>query len=1299
MRSIVALFLSMTVALSVLGQPYGDSAYKQKFNKADALIYNGAFMDALPMLEEIHANDSTIANINYMLGVCHLQGTKNFQKAIRFFENASKDVSKDYSLANWKEKKAPGITYLYLGRAYHYLNDFERAVSNYYNYRSFIDVANIETYNKVRMVIKHAENAIELVAAPVKVKLVNLGSEINSPFADYAPVISADGQSLFFTSNRPGGVSDVKDKDGAYFDDIYVSTKQPNGKWGRPNLVAGINTAGNESAAGITPDGQTLFIFKGDNSTGNLYFSELKENAWGTVAKVGSDVSSAAKETSATVSVDGDILIFSSNRSGGYGGSDLWFSSRLPDGSWSLAKNMGSIVNTQYDEESPFLGFDGKTLFFSSQGHSSMGGFDIFRSELINGAWSEPQNLGYPINTSEDDLHFVLSADGETAYLSARREGGLGDTDIYTLRLDPKKSDAMAVVRGEMLVPANDYVKLKALISVKNAAGSIVGTFRPNRRSGRYVLLLSPGETYSAEYLVEGYEAVTKTIAVASNAVYSETSKPIEVESVAFGAELLAIQAEKRKAEETARALALKAEKDRRLAEEARLKAEADAEENARQLALQEDKGAEVEKARLMAEIESESAKLELQIAESEAKLAEEARLAQEKAAADAARQAELAAEAKKAEEVRLAQEAAAKKAAADAARQAELAAEAKKAEEARLAQEAAAKKAAAEAARQAELAAEAKKAEEARLAQEAAAKKAAADAAREAELAAEAKKAEEARLAQEAAAKKAAADAARQAELAAEAKKVEEVRLAQEIAAKKAEEARLAQEAAAKKAAADAAREAELEAEAKKAEEARLAQEAAAKKRATEMESAVATSTSSSVSDKDDEALKRAALQKRLEELKRKKAEMEETLSVERQAAVAALEQRSREEAQRQREQEEQSRKREEQLQAEKVRAAKEAEQEEAQQKELAEKARAEELRLATELAASKAKEDAARIAEASERAKAEAAAAKAAETRLAVERKAQEVAEAKAREEAEKAKAETASAKEAEIKRAEELKAQQQKAEEKAREADAASRAKTEASKAAEARLAEERKARELAESKAREAAEAKNAEEQNLAQLSTKKSGTELSQTEVRGIIEANRKLMNENESLRSELALINEKLDIILAEMKRRNQSMELPLETYSEDAVQALTEGKKLILQNILFDYNKARLRGSSELELDKLAAFLLRHPDINLTVAGHTDALGEAGYNLRLSRARAEAVVNHLVSKGVASSRLKSVGYGQTRPIARNSNPDGADNPLGRQLNRRIEISVTGGDADLIEIREEALPDDLRSQP
>ncbi len=270
--------------------------------------------------------------------------------------------------------------------------------------------------------------------------------------------------------------------------------------------------------------------------------------------------------------------------------------------------------------------------------------------------------------------------------------------------------------------------------------------------------------------------------------------------------------------------------------------------------------------------------------------------------------------------------------------------------------------------------------------------------------------------------------------------------------------------------------------------------------------------------------------------------------------------------------------------------------------------------------------------------------------------------------------------------------LKEQKEKeaAERKAKElAIAKAKADEELLKAEQQRQESERKAREAA---AREKAALAQRNPQSKDAAQTNK---QLSESDIREAIELNRRLMADNEELRTQLQMMNAKLDFLLAQMKKQDEAIELPVESYTEEAATALNEGKRLILQNMLFDYNKARLRGSSERELDKLAEFLLAHKDIKLTVSGHTDAIGDPGYNLRLSRARAEAVVSYLVSKGVSASRLKSVGYGQTRPIARNISADGQDNPLGRQMNRRIEISVTEGDADLIQVREEVISEEL----
>ncbi|MBL4585647.1 MAG: PD40 domain-containing protein, partial [Flavobacteriales bacterium] len=205
MKYLISCILMSAIALSSVAQEYGSSKFKQKFNKADALVYDGGYLEAMVLLEDLYAYDTTNANLNYLLGVCYLMGKKDHALAIKRLESATRNVSLEYNEANAKERKAPGLAYYYLGKAYHFKNQFDRAVSNYYNYRSFIEMDDVATYNKVRLQIQYAENAMELIKNPVGVKIINLGPDINTKYSEYCPIVSADGQVLIFTSRREGG--------------------------------------------------------------------------------------------------------------------------------------------------------------------------------------------------------------------------------------------------------------------------------------------------------------------------------------------------------------------------------------------------------------------------------------------------------------------------------------------------------------------------------------------------------------------------------------------------------------------------------------------------------------------------------------------------------------------------------------------------------------------------------------------------------------------------------------------------------------------------------------------------------------------------------------------------------------------------------------------------------------------------------------------------------------------------------------------------------------------------------------
>jgi len=1471
--------LLLLVGYSALAQPYGDAKYKQKLTKADALIFNGAFAEALPLLEELHATDTSIANVNFLLGICHLNGTKNYLQAIRFLENASRDVSKDYTEVNWKERKAPGLTYLYLGRAYHYLNQFDKAVSNYYNYRSFIDIDDLETYNKVRMVIKHAENAMELIKVPVSVNITNLGATINTVFPDYAPIISADGETLIFTSRRPGGTSDAKDKDGSYFDDIYVSKRSENDTWGKPMRIGGgINTVGHEAAIGISPDGQSLFIYKDDNGDGNIYRSDLKGTEWIAPIKMGSNINTTSWETHAAVSHQGDMLVFTSNRAGGYGVRDLWYCLRLPDGSWGLAQNMGSVVNTQFEEDSPFLAFDGKTLFFSSQGHTSMGGFDIFRSEYVEGVWTEPENLGYPINTAEDDVFFVLAADGETAYYSSRKAGGFGETDLYSMHLNPKQADAMAVARGKMLVPAMNYVNLKASIVVRDASGNDVGNYRPNQYSGYYILLLNPEEKYTVEYSAQGYESIVKEISVEKKSSYNKISRPIDLDKVVFGEDLLALQDKKRVIEEETLLAEAKTKELLRLEEEARLNAELDAKKSEEemasldeQLAIDEENRKQIEKANELALAEAEEAERQLKEEQAKSNTAEsqliqtEEEIANQKAKERIKKELEAKARAKALETARLAAEQQALEEAENPTAQLEenaadqvsgevvsataeeiqkeqqLAEELGKAEkEAQLAMEESARQEAENIRIQNELAqapAKDQADEEARIAAEQVLKSKQEEEALASETTVvpiaetaeentskeltpaeeEARKREVLRKRLEELKKKkleqaaapvvenvdnAVSQAVQETVSANETMKnesesivptevqptIEEEIVSNEIneqveataslvddslkyliERKQAEESELLakqqEEVLAQQLLIEEENQRKIK-EAEISEQLLIAQREEAELRAQqekELEVKSAEGNDESVSLEENaktlEKLNedRLSNEQRLEKLKDELAKLkEEALAKERE-----IEARQREEEELLARQQEELRVQQQLEQEANERRIKE----EALAKEIEEKKRLEaellakqqeeilaQQRLEEELAARKLKEEElAREIEAKQREEAELLAKqqqaeREAQIKLAEEAKARELEEeqrveavllAKQREEeiaSQRALEEQEQARELELKQrnaAEFLKKQQEEeiakqlAEKQEREnklAEEALAKELEEQKQTEAQALSEQSEEKSSESieakrdnqgkvdweaiakerqliilayekdkRERAALEAEQQAQKNVNAASSK-NNTVQQNVDVSTLIAQNKKLAQENVEMKSQLDEMNAKLDIILVEVRKRNE-MAPPVNPYDEEAVSALNSGKKLILQNILFDYNKARLRGSSERELDKLANFLLNNESIKLTISGHTDAIGDPGYNLRLSRARAESVQNYLISRGVSKNRLKAIGFGQSMPIAKNVDGNGDDNPIGRQLNRRIEISVTEGDAGLIQTKEVEIPD------
>lgn len=502
--------------------------YRTLFDKAETFMLEEEYGQALPLYEELLQLNQSNGNWNFKLGLCYLNSPTEFSKSVNFLERASGATAPNSKDDSFKEDKAPVVAFLYLADAYLRNFRFDDAIETYKKFKTFIPEKDKQYQAFIDYKIQVCNNAKALTAAPVNMFIKNLGDSINTPFAEYSPVISADESMLLFTSRRPENVGGQVDETGKYFEDIYVSyrTEDETG-WTKAKNVGGpINTAGHEATISTSVDGQILFIYKQDDS-GSIWITSFQGENWTVPEKVGGDVNSRYWESHATLSADGNSLYFTSNRPGGFGGKDIYRCKKLPTGQWSKAMNLGPNINTKYEEDSPFLQPGSNKLYFSSQGHKSMGGFDIFVSSFIDtglaGGWSEPQNLGYPVNTTGDDVFFVPTIDNKRAFYSSFAQGGYGDKDLYLLTLPEKEGSRLTVYRGSIV---DDFGKMltTAIITVTDANnGDIVGNYSPNPKTGKYLFILPYGKSYKVTYEADGYKSVTNTIKVEPGKEYMET--------------------------------------------------------------------------------------------------------------------------------------------------------------------------------------------------------------------------------------------------------------------------------------------------------------------------------------------------------------------------------------------------------------------------------------------------------------------------------------------------------------------------------------------------------------------------------------------------------------------------------------------------------------------------------------------------------------------------------------------------------------------------------------------------------
>jgi len=432
------------------------------------LFKNGNYGVALKGYLEMLKKDPDNIEHKHKIGVCYLYINGDKSQAIPYLEEVIK-----------QNKYDPEVLFD-LGKAYQYDLRFDDAIkyfnkykvrARYKNQNPNRERSDTEGVDKADRQIEMCHNGKELIKYPIDVTFENLGKNINSPFPDYSPFIPEDESFLVFTSRRRGNRGNLIDYDGFNTSDIYLC-KVTKGVFSKAQNITLINTESDEEAAGISPDGQNILVFVDDvfqNIYGNIYLSAKRGKSFQKITSIGENINSnSSVETAASITSDGVLLYFASDRKGGYGGTDLYVSKKLPDGEWGIPVSLGPEINSKYNEDYPIISYDGKTMYFSSEGHTSMGGYDIFKSEYNEetGNWQSPTNIGYPINTPDDNMNISFSAawdnDTETArnkyaYISAYREGGFGDMDIYRVTFNSVES-RLTAIRGSIVakIPADN---------------------------------------------------------------------------------------------------------------------------------------------------------------------------------------------------------------------------------------------------------------------------------------------------------------------------------------------------------------------------------------------------------------------------------------------------------------------------------------------------------------------------------------------------------------------------------------------------------------------------------------------------------------------------------------------------------------------------------------------------------------------------------------------------------------------------------------------------------------------------
>ncbi len=501
MRRAKQLFCMLIIlhAITVAGQTRTD--LREIFASAEGDVLFEDYSEALPKYLNLLQYYPDNYNLYFRIGQCYINTPGEKDKAIPYLETAAENIDPGYHEGRLKETGAPYDALYYLANAYRINNQLDKALEAYQKFMNNIDPDIYDTA-VVSFQIRSCRIARRMMDNPVYLVERNMGSKLNDRFSEIDPVVSADESVIVFTRALQ------------FYDAVFYS-KKINGQWTQPvNMTPQLGVDQDYFSSSLSSDGTTLVLYRTDNYEGNIYMSRYVDDRWTTVEKLNGNINTKYWESHATVSHDGKRLWFASNRKGGYGGLDIYYAERDSTGDWGIPVNAGPVINTRYNEDTPFLSQNDKTLYFSSRGHYNMGGYDIFYSRLnANGEWTEPVNMGYPVNTTDDDLFYSPVGDGHIGFYSKFSSQGFGRMDIFRYEVFSDAHPRNFTVIGKASIrnlldefPQSVRVNAESIKDKDVAFNTLT-----NPETGRYTMRMPHG-TFSFSYSAEGAGNINKYI-------------------------------------------------------------------------------------------------------------------------------------------------------------------------------------------------------------------------------------------------------------------------------------------------------------------------------------------------------------------------------------------------------------------------------------------------------------------------------------------------------------------------------------------------------------------------------------------------------------------------------------------------------------------------------------------------------------------------------------------------------------------------------------------------------------------